>query len=130
MSCLKWFIFVFSGTKALKDAGLDYGKIDQAVVGYCYGEFLSFSLKSFPKNSMIVYFITIHYKEKYFSFQCTHTCNTVTNYFPKPLSSLINFSLVTLNILASFFQLFYFKLTFKINYCKWMIFHNCWGLHF
>lgn len=114
MSCLKWFIFVFPGTKALKDAGLDYGKIDQAVVGYCYGEFLSFSLKRFPKNSMIVYFITIHCKEKYFSFQCTHTCNTVTNYFPKPLSSLINFSLVTLNILASFFQLFYFKLTFKI----------------
>lgn len=27
-----------AGTKALKDAGLDYGKIDQAVVGYCYGD--------------------------------------------------------------------------------------------
>lgn len=128
MSCLKWFIFVFPGTKALKDAGLDYGKIDQAVVGYCYGEFLSFSLKRFPKNSMIVYFITIHCKEKYFSFQCTHTCNTVTNYFPKPLSSLINFSLVTLNIWHLSFSCFISN--WPLKYCKWMIFHNCLGLHF
>ncbi|KAL9950365.1 hypothetical protein ACROYT_G042853 [Oculina patagonica] len=27
-----------AGTKALQDAGLDYSSIDQAVVGYCYGD--------------------------------------------------------------------------------------------
>ena len=26
------------GSQALKDAGLDYGNIEQAVVGYCYGK--------------------------------------------------------------------------------------------
>ena len=29
---------IFSGTQALQDAGLDYSSIEQAVVGYCYGE--------------------------------------------------------------------------------------------
>ena len=28
----------FSATKALQDAELDYSSVEQAVVGYCYGE--------------------------------------------------------------------------------------------
>jgi len=27
-----------SGTKALADAGIDYGEVDQAIAGYCYGD--------------------------------------------------------------------------------------------
>ena len=30
--------FHISGTKALKDAGISYDKIEQATVGYCFGE--------------------------------------------------------------------------------------------
>ena len=27
-----------AGTKALKDAGISYDKVEQATVGYCYGD--------------------------------------------------------------------------------------------
>ena len=28
----------FTGSKALNDAGISYTEVDQAVVGYCYGQ--------------------------------------------------------------------------------------------
>lgn len=38
MVAIEFTHFPCLGSQALKDAGLDYSNIEQAVVGYCYGK--------------------------------------------------------------------------------------------
>ena len=34
-------LIYLSGTKALQDAGISYDKVEQACVGYCYGNIIN-----------------------------------------------------------------------------------------
>ena len=65
MSCAKYNcpFSSFIGSKALNDAGISYTEVDQAVVGYCYGQSINPTLynplqlaSSFrAKQSYIIY---------------------------------------------------------------------------
>ena len=51
MVAIEFTHFPCLGSQALKDAGLDYSNIEQAVVGYCYGKNVLWAIIPFNRHT-------------------------------------------------------------------------------